>query len=228
MSRSSRNTAAPQTPSPQNEFFYSGNNLRSQRVYDPNRGGYVSTTFSTPQEQAIENQATGFISDLITRMPQDFNMSPERIDRYREDFAAPQRRALTDAYNDALGQANTTATSRGMRNSVGFNDYLASSLEKNRAQGLADIEANARLMEYELPRRALAPYADAFNLVNAALSGEQGRQFQSMEPAFQGSQAANNFMLSNYQNQMSRWQTQNQGKKKGNFFGWLIGKDSLY
>ena len=217
--------AAPETPKPQSEYFYDDGNLRSQRVWDGGRNAYTTKTFSTPDEKNIQDKATGFISGLVDKVPTAFNMSPEQISGYREAYADPQRRALNDSYNQAQGQANLAGSASGMRNSVGFAKYQADQLEKNRAQGLADIESNAKLMEFELPRMALAPYGDAFNLVNAALSGEQARSMSSLEPSFQGSQATSNFLLnaanSNYANQLNQYQLNNQ--RRGGFFSTLFG-----
>ncbi|HEY9747001.1 MAG TPA: hypothetical protein V6C99_12375 [Oculatellaceae cyanobacterium] len=215
----SKKQSAPKAPKPQGEYFYEGDILRSQRIYDPKRNAYVSKTFMTPQEQAIRDQGTAFISDIMGKIPGIVNMSPESLAGYREAYAAPQRAALNESYNKALGAANTVGAATGMRNSVGFNRYLAGELERNRAQGLADIEASARQYEMNIPNQMLQPYVNAFNLMNAALGGEQARGQAALEPAFQGSQAASNFALQNFQNLLQSYQNQNQP----GFFGKILG-----
>jgi hypothetical protein len=223
----------PKAPSPQNEYYYNDGVLASSRVYNKVQNAYSTNTYSTPDEKAIMDQSNAFIKNLVTTLPQNFNLSPESLNAYGENYAAPQRRALEDSYNQAKGAANTNAMAGGMRNSVGFNGYLANQLEKNKAQGLADIEANKEMMKYDLPNKVLQPYTNAFNLFNAALNGQQANQSNDLNAALQGSNASNSFALSNYGNQLSAMQAynqqlQNNQKKGGNFFGWLVGKDSLY
>lgn len=220
MTSSNKNkTEQPKAPSPQNEYFYEGDELRSQRVYDPARGGYVSKTFMTPNEQGIRDQGTSFVNDMMGKLPGIVDMSPENLAGYREAYAAPQRRALNDSYNQAKGAANTAASGSGMRNSVGFGRYTANELEGNRAEGLADIEANAKQYEMQIPNMMLQPYTNAFNIINAALNGQQATNQANLEPAFQGSQAASNFALNNFQNQQNAFQNQ----KKPGFFGKILG-----
>lgn len=217
----------PETPKPQNEYYYQDGVLNSSRVYDAAKGGYLTNSYSSPEEKAITDKSTAFINNLVGTLPDKFNMSQDQIDEYRNAYADPQKRALEQSYNKALGAANTNANAGGMRNSVGFQGYLANQLEKNKAQGLADIESNAKLMEYDLPNKVLAPYTNAFNLVNAALQGQQANTVSSLEPAFQGSQAGNNFALSNYGNQIAQMQAYNQqlqNNQQNSFTNRLISK----
>lgn len=220
--KSKSSSSTPKPPKPQNEYFYDDGVLKSSRVYDGSKGGYVTNSYKTGAERDIENMGSQFMADLIPQAQQAFNMSPESISEYKDAFANPQKQALTDSYNKALGDATSTANAQGVRNSVGFNKYLADNIEKNKAQGMADIEANAKLMEYQLPSMALQPYMDAFNLYNAGVSGEQARTMNQLQPSFTGSQAANNFALSNYNNQMAYHQMQNQPSSGGGFFNRLL------
>lgn len=153
-------------------------------------------------------------------------MSPESLAQYSDAYAAPQRQALNESYNKALGSAQSAAASSGLRNSLGYNRYLANNLERNRAQGLADIENNRKLMEYQIPSMMLKPYSDAFNLVNAALNGEQAQTMASLEPSFQGSQQASNLALQQYNADLNRWQmmnAQNNNNSGKGFFNLLFG-----
>ncbi len=222
---SSSASAVPAPPPQQNEYFYENGDLRSQRVYDKAQNGYVTKSFSTPTEQNIENQATNYIGDLVNKLPGAVNLSPESIGQYRDAFANPQIAALNNSYNEAKGQATQSAYGRGLQNSVGFANYNANQLEKNRAQGLADIQANAKLQEYDLPNKLLSPYVNQFNLYNAALSGQQANMAQNLEPAFQGSQAANNSAQQGYQNQLAYFnqKQQQQPQSRGGLFSFFTG-----
>lgn len=224
--KKSSTPAAPTPPKPQNEYYYENGALRSSRIYDKSQKGYINRSFSTPEEQAIENKATGYISDLVNKLPGAVNLSPEAIAQYRDAYANPQINALNDSYNQASGQALSAANARGMRNSVGFGKFTANELEKNRAQGLADIQANAKMMEYDLPNKLLMPYANQFNLINAALQGQQANVAQDLEPSFQGSQATNNFQLQNFANMMAQYNAnnqRNQQQSRGGLFSMFTG-----
>lgn len=224
---SSDRSKPPPAPQPENEFYYVDGNLESSRTKGTTpdgQSGWMTNVYRTPQEKSIESQSLQFISDLVPQAAEAFNMSPEGIQQYKDAYTQPQVRALNEGYNQALGAATNAASSSGTRNSVGFEKYRANEIERNRAQGLADIEANAKMMEYQLPAMRLAPFVDAFNLYNAALSGEQANQMSTAGVAQQGSQMANNFALQNYGNQLSAWNArQNQPKSSGGFFSQLLG-----
>jgi hypothetical protein len=202
----SNSSSAPSAPKPQNEYYYENGMLRSQRVYDEGQGGYVNNAYQTPEEQAIYNNATKFGSNISGQMAGAFNMTPEEIGQYRDAYTQPQERALTDSYNSAVGAANNAAAGSGMSNSAGFSKFFAKEIERNKAQGLADIAANGKLMEYQIPSLRLQPFMDAYNLASGMMSGGQQQLQTVMNPAFQGSQAASNFALSNYPNQQAAYQ----------------------
>lgn len=221
--KSSSSAPVPTAPKPQNEYYYNNGTLESSRVYDKGKGGYLTNSYSTPQEQAIEKNATQFISDLSARIPQEFQMTPEQLDAGVKSYTDPQMRALNESYNQAVGSATNAATSRGVRNSLGFNDYFAKQIERNRAQGSADIAAAGEQMRYQLPSMRLAPFVDAFNLVNAGLSGQQAQQRADLEPSFQGSQSASNYFGGLYPSQLNAWQLMNQPKPRSGGFSLFGG-----
>lgn len=224
--KTSSSAAPPAPPPPQNEYYYENDLLRSQRVFDPTKKAYVSKSFSTPTEQNIENQATDYMGKLVGQIPNAVNLSPEAIKGYGDAYSAPQIAALNQSYDRAKGVADMQGGASGMRNSVGFARYGANELEKNRAQGLADIAANQKMMELDLPNKLLMPYANQFNLYNAAVSGQQANIDQNANYAMQGSVNAQNAANQNYQNQMNYWnakQQQQQQPARGGLFSFFTG-----
>ena len=219
MSKKPKVSPPPAAPQPQNEYYYEGDKLKSQRVYDKSLNGYVTKSILTPDEQSIQNQGDQFIQSLFNDVPGLLN--PQNMEAQRKAFVDPQVRALEQSYRDTLGNAENGAASTGTLNSIGFENYKANQLDKNLAQGKADIEANAELQKYDLPRRQLAPYMDAYNLLSGALNGEQASVNQNLNPSFTGSQAASNFAASNYGNQLQGWKTNNalQSQSRGGGVG---------
>lgn len=216
--------AAPAAPTPQSEWYYENGQLKSQRLYDKGKGGYTSEVFLTPQEQAIQDNATNFLSKAVTGANDAFNMTPEQIQKYKNDYSAPQYRALDDAFNQASGQFNTAASASGMRGSVGAADYFARKIASENARGKADIASNTEMMGFQLPSMALKPYFDVFNLYSGAASGQNQATAQNLEPAFQGSQAGSNFALNNYQNQLGQYNALLQKQQNsGGFLSRLFG-----
>lgn len=219
---SNSNSSPPKPPESTNEYYYVDGTLQSSRT-KVGKNHWATNVYRTPEEQAIENQSLKFISDLVPQAQQAFDVSPEGIQAYKDAYTQPQIRALNQSYDQALGAATNSASSAGLRNSVGFENYRANQLDKNRAEGLADIAANAELMGYELPRQRLAPFADAFNLYNAALSGEQANQMATANPVMQGQSQSNAFNLGNYANMMNFYNAQNQPKQSGGGFLNFLG-----
>lgn len=222
---SSSTQAAPKAPDPQSEWYYEDGVLKSQRVYDKAQKGYTTNVYNTPEEQGIQKNATAFLNDAVMGAQKAFDMSPEQIASYREAYTAPQKQALNDAFNQSFGQFNTAANASGMRGSYGAQRYLAKNLAAENAKGQADIEASGKLMEFQLPRMALAPYMDVFNLATGANTSANQNQAQNLEPAFQGSQAGSNFQLNNYNNQLAQWQAMQQQNQQrtGGFLSRLFG-----
>jgi hypothetical protein len=202
----------PAAPTPQNEYYYQDGNLVSQRVFDPNKNGFIDTSFSTPDQQAIQKNSNQWINGLLGQAQSSFNMSPESLQAGVDAYTKPQYQALDNAYNQALGQTTSAANAGGMRNSVGFNDYLAKQLDKQKAQGYADIAAGGEQYRYQLPSMQLAPYMDAFNLANAAVNGQQAQTAQNLSYPFGGSQSSSGQAINNYQNQLNGFNSSLMGR----------------
>lgn len=196
----------PAPPPPATEYFYDDGFLRGARLYQTNNGQpvFFNQSFSTPDEQAIETQANQYIRGLVTQAGQAFQLTPEAIAQNRQAYLTPQLDALNSAYQDARGVAFNSANTGGTLDSVGFNRYLAGELERNRAKDLANLEANATLNQYDLPRRQLAPFQEAFNLYNAASQGQQTANLNYFNPVLQGNQLSNNTLQDSYRNLLSR------------------------
>lgn len=225
-SSKSSTPAVPAPPPPQNENYYENGFLRSSNIYDKASNTYNTNNYSTEAEQGIEKQATDYIGNMVNTLPGKMDLSPENIQQYKDAYSAPQIAALNQSYNEASGRANQMATKNGMRNSVGFGNYTANQLEKNRAQGLADIQANATMQGYDLPNKILSPYVNQFNLINAALNGEQASMNQDLQPAIQGSAMANNASSQNFANQMMAYNAQmaaKQQQQRGGLFSMFTG-----
>lgn len=205
-SSNSKTNPVPTAPTPQNSYYYENGVLKSSSMMDKSKDGIVTNAYSTPQEQQIQNNATDYMGKLVGQIPNAVDLSPESMQKYSDAYAQPQINALNLAYNQAKGQATQAATSHGVQNSVGFGNYEANVLEKNRAQGLADIQSNAYLQGLDLPNQMLSPYVNQFNLYNAASTGQQAILNQNQNNAMQGSQVANNSASQTFQNQLAQYQ----------------------
>lgn len=224
----SNKSTIPAPPTPTSEWYQENGVLKSQRVYDDKKKGYVSDVFMTPQEQALEKNATQFLGDTVTGAQQAFTKwtDPAQQQQALQAYMDPQKRALNDSFNQSMGQFNTAASAGGMRGSVGAANYATKQLEAERARGLSDIEQSGQMMQFQLPGMALSPYMDAMNLFNSAYTGQNQAQAQNLEPSFQGSQAASNFNLQNYNNQLAYAQLKNQQNQPsggGGFLSRLFG-----
>ena len=219
-----KSSKPPAPPPPQNSYFYQDGFLRSQDIFNKDKQAYELSTFSTPDEQAIEKNATSWILGATQKLPELLDGNYQGM---VDAFKAPQIRALDESYNKALGNARTAGSASGMRDSIGFHDYIQNQIEKNRANSMADIESQAEMLRYDLPRYALAPYADTFNIINAALGGEQSREMATIDPALQGLATASNAAQNNYANQMAYANSMNaynlSRQKSPGFFSRLFG-----
>jgi hypothetical protein len=198
----------PQAPKPENQFFMKNGQLQSSTVkYDAaksptGQAGWVTNVAQTPQEKAIETQSNQFISDLI---PKVNGVMGQDLSTYKQNFMAPQLAALDEGYNKSLGRARDVAGARGTSVSTGFEKYRADNIDRNRAQGRADIAANAELSAPDYMRSLLAPYADMMNMYSAALGGQQAQTFNSADASLRGSQLGNSINSNAYGNQLNQY-----------------------
>lgn len=192
-------------PDPVSEYFSVGGNPTSSRVYDPTTKAYTTNVNLTSDQKAIQDNAYGFLSGLSKDASQAFDMSPEAIKSYSDAYKQPQIQALDDSYNKAIGNYDRAGATTGGRNSLGFARMLANEIEQPRAQGMADIEANTKMLETQLPAMQLQPYSQAANMFTSLLSGEQANNMANVNPSFQGSQASNAFNQANYANQLGSY-----------------------
>lgn len=174
--------------SPPEQYYYQNGQLQSSVTRNTRGTQYSINQYQTPAEQNIQKSATGFISNLVPQLNKQFGNMPQAQDQFRQNFASPQIAALNTSYDQALGRATNDANGAGTLNSVGFHNFDNNQIEKNRAQGLSDIQANASNASYDLPGKMIAPYADLFNIYNGALNGQQSQSFNTLQPVQQQSQ----------------------------------------
>jgi len=216
----------PSAPSatPQNSYNYLNGNLTSSAVYNPSKNGYVTNAYMSPGQQDIQSLGeTGIKSSLRNMQSAVAGLNGGQIKQYTDAYMQPQITALNNAYNDAYGTATNLAGANGTLGSVGFDRYLGNNIERNRAQGLADIQANGVLAGYQLPSLVMAPYEQQQQMYQSALQGANGTIQQQQQPSFTGLQAGQNasqLALNNYQNQLMQFQLQQPYRS---FYGALNG-----
>jgi hypothetical protein len=213
---------APEAPKPENQFFMKNGQLQSSTVKykagdsPTGQAGWVTNVTQTPEEKAIEAQSNQFISGLI---PKVNGVMGQDLSTYKQNFMAPQIAALNEGYNKSLGRARDVAGARGTNVSTGFEKYRVENIDRNRAQGMADIAANAELSAPDYMRSLLAPYADALNMYSAALGGQQAQTFNSADASLRGSQLGNSINSNAYANQLNQYQLANAAPPRQRIFG---------
>lgn len=209
----------PTPPTPTSSTYYQDGVQKSSSIYNKKTNTYTNNSYSTPQEQQIQNNSNQFLANLPGQVQSAVNLTPQAMQQYRDAYAAPQINALNTSYNLAKGQALQGATSHGLQNSVGFGQYTANQLEKNRAQGLADIQSNAYTQGFDLPNKMLAPYVTEANLYNGLANGQQTQMAQTLAPSLSSTQVGNNANNQYFNNQLAAAQYQN----KNSLYGLLTG-----
>ncbi len=205
------------------EYMVRDGKRLASRVWDPQLNAYTSQINTSPWEQQTRNLSEQGIANIAGRIGQIND--PARIQSYVNAYKAPQVQALNDSYDQARGNLVNNATAMGMSNSAGFGGFLANQIEKNRAQGMADIENNAKLFELDAPNKMLAPEMNLYNLYNSALTGANANALDFYEPALQGSTSATSSRMNAAQLAQSRAMNQAQLKQSsgGGFFSRLLG-----
>jgi hypothetical protein len=181
-------------PPPQNEYFYNGNQLAAQRVFNPASNGYESRTFLTPEQQAFQDQANQGLARVNSQMGL-IDTSAAGIDRYKQSLIAPQMQALENSYRRDLGDARGSANASGMMNSIGFEAYKANQLDRNKGELAANIANNAEMNKQDYVRKQFAPLMELANYYQGGLGNQQAQQMNYYSPTLQGSEAANNYNL---------------------------------
>lgn len=205
----------PTPPTPTSSTYYQNGVEQASSLYDKNTNTYTNNSYTTPQQQNIQNTANNDLSNLVNGVSSAVNLSPDSIQKYENAYAEPQINAANLSYNQAKGQAQQQASSQGLSNSVGFGQYTANQLDKNQAQTLADIQANAYTQGLNLPNQMLAPYISEANLYSGLSSGQQAQMASTLQPAQQGVQAGNTANNTTFAQQLQAAQYQNQNSLYG-------------
>lgn len=218
----------PEPPQPQNDYVYQNGAMLSSRIYDPSIGGYKTNLYSNAQDQEIENLSRVGLTNALNAA-RNMKWDSQSLQPYVQSFVDPQKRALNESYNQAVGGLTNSASAAGMQDGVGFQNYKVNQIERNRAQGLADIEAAGKQYELNLPSQLMAPYLNQANLFSSALGNQQAFNSSNMEAAMQGANSSNQFFLNRYGNDLNRQQIQFQQQmasrqqRRPSFFGKLLG-----
>jgi hypothetical protein len=214
-----------QTAPMANEEVYQNGQAVGSRIWDPAKNAYISAINGTPEDQAIRSSAQGGIQGIMSRLG-GYN-DPASVQKYVQAYKAPQITALNESYNKAKGDLANSAAASGMASSAGYGAFLTSQIEKNKAQGLADIEANATLYGLDAPSKMMQPDLAAYNLYNSALTGANANAMDLYEPALQGSTSATGARVNLQQLMQQRSQNQasmNQQRSGGSgILGRILG-----
>jgi len=188
----------PAAPPVASEYQYENGRLVGNRVYDPATGAFSTSTFTTPEQQALQANAQSGLAGLLPQISQVVQ-SPETAQAQIGRFAAPQLRALNEAYDQSYTNANENAVASGLKNSVGFGRYITQNLDRNRALDAADIQSNAQ-------SQYLGQLSGLASLFGDTLSGERGYTSNYFGGLLSGSQAGNNAVNQNYQSRLQQFQ----------------------
>lgn len=221
-SKKSSSPAPPATPQQKDEYTYLNGRLVSSRTMDKSKNAFVDNTYLTPEEQSAYDQGVKGYADLLGKVPGAIATTDEERLKFADELYQPQARRLTDSFNRTLGEATGAAGSRGVLKSLGFADYATKQLDKNYQQGLSDLYNQATLQSYQLPQLKLDPIISGLSVYDTSINSPTQRALSLLDPSFQGSQAATNAALQQFNAEQQRYAMMNQNKSKG-FFGSLFG-----
>lgn len=196
--------------------YYQNGRLVSSSLYDPKTRTYTNSVNQSPDEQALTTQSNQGLLSLIPKINQTLDTSPEAKQQYADAFYQPALRAINQQAQYATDEANTRFSQTGLGNSVGYGRYTADRIA-NKAMGqAADAKANSIIQGEQLPGIRLTPLLQAAGLYSGISGDMNARQYQQLNPAFQGQQIGFNQRQQLYQNDRQNWQ--DNGSQRGNWY----------
>lgn len=192
-SSGSSSPPAAATPEPQSEKVFINGREVSSRIYDPSQKLYTDNTWLTPDEQRAMDTGTAEFADLIGQVRDNVAVTDEERGAFANELATPQLQKLDEQYRGTLGEATNAANARGVLNSLGFADYTTKQLDKNYQEGRQSINRQANLDSYQLAGLKLDPIQQALSIFDDSIQSPTQRAMAYLDPALQGSNAANNF-----------------------------------
>ena len=129
-----------------------------------------------PETKAYTAPPPGTIPDtpILGLYGEPVQNTPEMMNKYTRDLADPARRTLKETYDLQLGRGANSANTNGTINSIGFQDFKQNSLDKDLAEGNADIESTARLQAIETINGILTQdFENKYNRANQVLGENQ-------------------------------------------------------
>lgn len=185
--------------------FFSNGRLVSSSLYDPKTRQYTNTVNQNPEDLALQNQSRLGVLQLVPKINQVLDTSPEAKAAYADEFYKPALRAIQLQAQEGTDQANTRFSQTGMGNSVGYGRYVADRIADKAMGQAADAKSNSIIQGEQLQGIRLAPLIQAFQAYQNADNNIYNRQFSDLAPAFQAQQTGFDQRQRLYDNELRRY-----------------------
>jgi len=208
LGKKKKSKSAPVPAPPQNYYFYGPDrSIIGEQVYDKSKGGYVSKTYESPQQQMQRAQ----LGQLFTTNVQKLN-DPKALQQgtkaAQDAFYASSVSPIMEDYNKARQLAIQNFGARGMLDSAGFSNYLANELEKVRQQGLSQAAQDAQIYGQNAANQNINQTMQLLQLAGGGQADANAGLMNNMQLGQSGMAQANNVSQNQYQMQLQRAQQQ--------------------
>ena len=208
-----RGQEAPQPPSFSPSEVKYGDTTVSKTYLNPS-GAIVTEYVPDPAELASKQQAQAQINQIIPTLGKTAPELSAQFDQTKQAFINDATQSFQDTYDPALKSLKEDIASRfGTLNSSEFLSGL-NSLEKNRANALADIATKAESVKADLVNQDEARKLNEIQALGGVLSADQTNFLNDTKSSLTASQSLSDFLNSQWMEQLRNYTSQQNSKRQ--------------
>ncbi|MEI8390847.1 MAG: hypothetical protein WCG23_13300 [bacterium] len=196
--------SAPPAPTYQPSVVKYGDTVVSKTYLDPS-GSIVTQYVPDPAEEASKQLAQTKINDVMSTIGKTASELSSQFDSTKQAFINSASKSFQDQYDPALQSLREDIASRfGTLNSSQFISGL-NSLEKNRANALAEIASKGETVKADLVNQDETRKLNEIKALGGVLSADQSNFLSTTKTSLSASEALNDFLNGQWMQQLKAY-----------------------
>lgn len=191
-----------------------GDTVVSKTFLDPNTGNIVTQYLTDPAEEQRKQQAQLKLNDVISTLGKTAPELSAQFDQTKQAFIDNATKNFQETYDPALKSLKEDIASRfGTLNTSQFISGL-DSLEKNRANALAEIATSAETVKADLVNQDESRKLNEIQALGGVLSDAQTAMLNGTKASLNASDAMNDFLNGQWMQQLRAYTSDQTSKRR--------------
>lgn len=191
-----------------------GDTVVSKTYLDPATGSIVNQYVPDPAEEVRKQQAQLKLNDVMSTLGKTAPEMSAQFDQTKQSFINSASKSFQEQYDPALQSLREDIASRfGTLNTSQFISGL-NSLEKNRANALAEIASKGETVKADLVNQEESRKLNEMQVLGGILSDAQSSLLNTTKSSLNASQALNDFLNGQWMQQLRAYTSEQDSKRR--------------